>query len=71
MDIADQAQIMEQENLNHALAHHKNQSQHSHTHCIDCEVEIPEQRRKHGGITRCIDCQSELEAKNKHIARKY
>lgn len=71
MDIADKAQKIEQENLNRALARYKPMHTESLTHCIDCDIEIPEQRRSHAGITRCIDCQTDLEAKNKHFARKY
>lgn len=31
--------------------------------CIDCEEEIPRQRRAIGGVTRCIDCQNEAEGR--------
>ncbi|WP_019530644.1 TraR/DksA C4-type zinc finger protein [Dasania marina] len=33
-------------------------NQPSHSLCIDCDDDIPDQRRAYGGITRCVDCQS-------------
>lgn len=30
------------------------------THCVDCDIEIPEGRLKLGKV-RCVDCQSHLE----------
>ena len=38
----------------------------SEIECIECGNDIPERRRKVGGILRCIDCQTAHDAKNKH-----
>lgn len=69
MDLADQAHIIEQENLQRELSRLKPQ-QASRSHCIDCGIEIPAQRRKHDGVIRCIDCQNDVEANQKHYAKR-
>jgi len=28
------------------------------THCLDCDLEIPEARRAIGGMKRCVECQT-------------
>lgn len=33
-------------------------------HCIDCDDEIPQQRRALGGVTRCISCQQDHELRS-------
>ncbi len=39
------------------------------THCEECEVAIPEARRKAlPGVKYCVTCQAELEKKQKTIA---
>jgi len=39
------------------------------THCEECEVAIPEARRKAmPGVRYCVRCQSELEKKQKTVA---
>ncbi|MDP8176347.1 TraR/DksA family transcriptional regulator [Pasteurella skyensis] len=38
--------------------------------CEDCDIEIPEKRRKAiKGVCRCVNCQEIFEAKNKHWKR--
>lgn len=36
----------------------------SPTHCVDCEDEIPPQRRALGGMIRCISCQEDHELRS-------
>ncbi|WP_020677866.1 DksA/TraR family C4-type zinc finger protein [Geopsychrobacter electrodiphilus] len=41
----------------------------SHSHCLECEGEIPLARRKAvPGVSLCIECQSELETKQGPVA---
>lgn len=36
--------------------------QHSRTHCIECDVPIPEARQRMvRGVQTCVECQSQLE----------
>ena len=66
-DYADVANDISEQDLGIALANIKHFDQVSNYECEDCGAEIPEQRRKLGGVTLCITCQSVLEAKQKHI----
>lgn len=34
--------------------------------CILCGNDIPENRRKLGGVTHCIDCAARIEGKSRH-----
>lgn len=66
-DLADFAAEVIEGNLSQTLkCAHKFDSVSNHE-CEECGNEIPEQRRKLGGVTLCIDCQSVLEAKQKHF----
>ncbi|MFU8924924.1 TraR/DksA C4-type zinc finger protein [Acinetobacter puyangensis] len=65
-DIADVAADVIEQNLAHTLQNIRRTETPSLFECSECGEEIPEQRRKHGGITLCIGCQTELEAKQKH-----
>lgn len=66
-DIADVATDIIEQDLGHTLANLPKFDTPSYYECQECGEEIPEQRRKHGGITRCIACQTNLEAKQKHL----
>ena len=66
-DYADVANDISEQDLGIALANIKHFYQPSFHECEDCGAEIPEQRRKLGGVTLCIACQSVLEAKQKHL----
>lgn len=66
-DYADVASTLSEQDLDIALANIKHFDQVSNYECEGCGAEIPEQRRKRGGVTLCIACQSALEAKQKHI----
>ena len=66
-DYADAASTLSEQDLDIALANIKHFDQPSFHECEDCGAEIPEQRRKLGGVTLCIACQSVLEAKQKHL----
>jgi phage/conjugal plasmid C-4 type zinc finger TraR family protein len=37
----------------------------SNESCAECGDEIPEQRRKLGGVTRCVSCQTYFEVRNR------
>lgn len=65
-DLADVAERVIANNLEALLQNRKNYELISEFECEECGNEIPEQRRKLGGVTLCIDCQSVLEAKQKH-----
>ena len=66
-DLADVAERVIANNLEASLQNRKNYELISEFECEECGNEIPEQRRKLGGVTLCIDCQSVLEAKQKHF----
>lgn len=66
-DLADVADGVIASNLEASLQNRKNYELISALECEECGTEIPEQRRKLGGVTLCIDCQSVLEAKQKHF----
>lgn len=60
-DIIDRANDQAQEELERNLAKAARFDQPSLTECIDCDEDIPERRRRLGGVSRCIDCQSVIE----------
>lgn len=60
-DIIDRANDQAQEELERNLAKAARFDQPSLTECIDCGEDIPERRRRLGGVTRCIDCRSVIE----------
>ena len=66
-DYADVAKEVSEQELGIARAKIKHFNAVSNYECEDCGAEIPEQRRKLGGVTLCIACQSVLEAKQKHL----
>ncbi|EDT2974238.1 TraR/DksA family transcriptional regulator [Salmonella enterica subsp. enterica] len=57
-EIIDQASALEEMMRDHAIqAHRLNHSAVSATHCEECQIDIPELRRKLIPGTRlCIDC---------------
>lgn len=64
--ILDNASKVEQEALAHTLALRElnKPTFDSFKECVDCGLEIPEERRQFSkGITRCVDCQEIVEIK--------
>lgn len=66
-DFADDASAVEELQREAALSAHRiNRDAVSATHCIECDEELPEARRKaYPGCTMCVDCQGEMEMRNK------
>lgn len=66
-EIIDQASALEEMMRDHAIqAHILNHSAVSATHCVECDEELPEARRKaYPGCTMCVSCQGEMELRNK------
>lgn len=60
-DIIDRANDQAQEELNRNLAKAQRFDMPSLAECVECGEDIPERRRRLGGVTRCIDCQSVIE----------
>ena len=60
-DIIDRANDQAQEELERSLAKAARFDQPSLAECVECGEDIPERRRRLGGVTRCIDCQSVIE----------
>lgn len=63
MDVFDRATVVEEAHREAAIAAHlaqaKRPNQTSASHCEDCSVEIPEQRRLIlPGVMLCVECQS-------------
>lgn len=67
MDIADRAEILEQQQRDISLAAIKSLGAGSHE--CECGEPISDIRRIHFGATRCIDCQHEFESRSKYYAR--
>ncbi len=68
-DILDHAQRLEEKQRELSLQAAQLQKKPSLKNCIDCGIDIPEQRRALGGITRCIDCQQDHDKLEKNYAR--
>ena len=68
MDIIDTAAEIEELQRNAALsAHRLNRNAVSATHCVDCDEELPEARRKaYPGCQRCASCQQDEEFRMKN-----
>ncbi|EMF9804892.1 TraR/DksA family transcriptional regulator [Salmonella enterica] len=66
-DIIDNASHLEDLQRDAALSMHRiNHSAVSATHCVECDEELPEARRKaYPGCTMCVECQGEQELRNK------
>lgn len=66
-DIIDSASELENWQRDAALSMRRiNRNAVSATHCVDCEEELPEARRKaYPGCTMCVSCQGEMELRNK------
>lgn len=60
-DIIDRANDQAQEELNRNLAKAQRFDTPSLLECTECGEDIPERRRRLGGVTRCIDCQTRFE----------
>ena len=61
MDIADKAAEYQLRMNQAALSNRTSRNKEGTRFCIDCGIEIPEERRKLEGITRCIECQIDAE----------
>jgi len=61
MDIADKAAEYQLRMNQAALSNRTSRNKEGTRFCIDCDIEIPEERRKLEGITRCIECQIDAE----------
>ncbi|MHA3079525.1 TraR/DksA C4-type zinc finger protein [Acinetobacter sp. ANC 5502] len=64
-DLADFAASVIEDSLAQTLMHAQKFDAVSEHECEECGDEIPEQRRKLGGVTLCVTCQSVLEMKRK------
>ncbi|MFH2476666.1 TraR/DksA family transcriptional regulator [Citrobacter freundii] len=66
-EIIDQASALEEMMREQAIqAHRINRDAVSATHCVECDEELPEARRKaYPGCTMCVECQGEQELRNK------
>lgn len=69
MDIIDNASTLEDLHREAALSMHRlNHSAVSATHCVECDEELPEARRKaYPGCTMCVDCQDDAEKRNRRM----
>lgn len=69
-EIIDQASALEEMMRDHAIqAHRLNHSAVSATHCVECDIPIPDSRRKAvPGVRLCIDC-AELEEIHAKLCR--
>ncbi|QLW76044.1 TraR/DksA family transcriptional regulator [Citrobacter freundii] len=68
-EIIDQASALEEMMRDHAIqAHRLNHSAVSATHCVECDEELPEARRKaYPGCTMCVECQADAERRNRRM----
>ena len=68
-DIIDNASTLEDLQREAALSMHRlNHSAVSATHCVECDEELPEARRKaYPGCTMCVDCQADAEIRNRRM----
>lgn len=66
-DFSDVATQISEEQLQQSLTNRAQFTAHSYYECEDCGVEIPEQRRKIGGVTRCTECQTCFEAQSRNF----
>lgn len=66
-DFADDASAVEELQRNAALSAHRiNHGSVSATHCVECDEQLSDARRKaYPGCTMCVDCQGEMELRNK------
>ena len=69
MDIIDNASTLEDLHRDAALSMHRlNHSAVSATHCVECDEELPEARRKaYPGCTMCVSCQDDTERRNRRM----
>lgn len=67
MDIVDLANDLSELRVQEALASRSRATGPSATHCEDCDVAIPERRRKAlPGVQTCTPCQQIAEIKASH-----
>ena len=43
----------------------------SETHCEECGEEIPEKRRKLGGVKMCVDCKEISDKNSSHYNKRH
>lgn len=68
-DTLDAASELTQQRIEMAVAAHRlNHSAVSATHCTECDVPLPEARRKaYPGCTMCVSCQQDEEKRNRRV----
>lgn len=66
-DFADDASAVEELQRNAALSAHRiNRDAVSATHCVECDEQLSDARRKaYPGCTMCVSCLEEIEMRNK------
>lgn len=64
-DEIDVAMELQEKQMKKALEERQTFTAESEKYCIECEVVIPKQRRKMGGVRLCVFCQTEKEKKGK------
>lgn len=66
-EIIDQASALEEMMRENAIqAHRLDHSAVSATHCIECDEQLSDERRKaYPGCTMCVSCQGKQELRNK------
>ena len=66
-DFADDASAVEELQRNAALSAHRiNRDAVSATHCVECDEQLSDARRKaYPGCTMCVECLAEQELRNK------
>lgn len=69
-DESDVASSIIEESINRAVQNIRDQvseNLESEYFCVDCDNEIPEQRRQAiKGVIRCVHCQDKFDKKSKH-----
>lgn len=66
MNEGDIASKYEQHVIENALANREKFEGESLEECVLCGNDIPEERRKTGGVTHCVDCKARIENRSKH-----
>ena len=68
-DFADDASAVEELQRNTALSAHRiNRDAVSATHCVECDEQLSDARRKaYPECTMCVDCQQDEENRNRRM----
>lgn len=64
-DLADIVNELNEESMAFNLNHRTRFDEESKKECEECGLDIPEQRRKLGNVTRCFECQTQFERLNR------